>query len=157
MTPHELLDLRDTFMLERMPTVTAMPGALKAVASLASLPQAVATSAKRIYFEPKTRNHSELFRAFRAVVCGDDMEVGGKSKPDPAIFLAAAAALNAPPEECIAFEDSIAGIISAKRAGMFVVAIPDHRLDLDAVALANPDVTLTSLEDFDPSCIEIAR
>lgn len=154
-TPHDLLELRDKFMLERMPFVGPMPGAQSAVASLTALPQAVATSAKRIYFEPKTRNHSKLFASFSAVVCGDDASVGGKSKPDPAIFLAAAAALGVPPEECLAFEDSLAGIQSAKAAGMFVVAVPDPRLDPAAVAATAPDVTLESLEAFDPACVGV--
>lgn len=155
-TPHDLLELRDTFMLERMPSVPAMPGAAAAVASLRGLPQAVATSAKREYFEPKTRNHAALFGEFRAVVCGDDAAVGGKSKPDPAIFLAAAEALGVPARECLAFEDSIAGITSAKRAGMFVVAVPDHRLDPAAVAAAGPDLTLRSLEEFTLASVGIA-
>lgn len=156
MTPHELLELRDTFMLERMPFVPAMPGAEAAVSALRILPQAVATSAKREYFEPKTQNHAALFREFRAVVCGDDASVGGKSKPDPAIFIAAAAALGVPADECLAFEDSIAGIQSAKRAGMFVVAVPDHRLDPAAVAAACPDLTLRSLEEFSLSSVRMA-
>ena len=154
-TPHGLLELRDKFMLERMPLVPPMPGALSAVASLQSLPQAVATSAKREYFEPKTRNHSELFKAFRVVVCGDDDAVAGKSKPDPAIFLAAAAALGVPPHECLAFEDSLAGIQSAKRAGMLVVAVPDGRLDPAAVAEAGPHFTLASLTEFDPTKVGV--
>jgi pseudouridine 5'-phosphatase len=150
LTPDAFLELRDTFMLERMPHVDAMPGAASAVASLAAaLPMAVATSAKREYFEPKTRKHAALFSSMKAVICGDDPAVGGKSKPDPSIFLAAAAALGVAPSACVAVEDSIAGIMSAKSAGMFVVAVPDPRLDAAAVAAAAPDVTLRSLEDFE--------
>ena len=47
-TPDEFLELRDTFMLERMPFVGPMPGAAAAVQSLrGTFPMAVATSAKR--------------------------------------------------------------------------------------------------------------
>jgi pseudouridine 5'-phosphatase len=155
MSPESFLELRDSFMLEHMPRVEAMPGAVNAVASLkgSHLKHAVATSAKRAYFEPKTTKHRALFDGMGAVVCGDDPSVGGKSKPDPAIFLAAAAALGVPPEACVAVEDSIAGIMSAKNAGMFVIAVPDPRLDPAAVAACFPDVTLPSLEEFDPSLI----
>ncbi|HMP31157.1 MAG TPA: beta-phosphoglucomutase [Saprospiraceae bacterium] len=41
-----------------------------------------------------------------------------KSKPDPEIFLIASSGLNLNPEECIVFEDSIAGLEAAK-AGAF--------------------------------------
>ena len=46
-----------------------------------------------------------------------------KPKPDPQIFLKAAEELNMPPEKCVVFEDSLAGIKAANSAGMKVVAI----------------------------------
>jgi beta-phosphoglucomutase len=46
-----------------------------------------------------------------------------KPKPDPQIFLKAAEKLNMPPEKCVVFEDSLAGIKAANNAGMKVVAI----------------------------------
>jgi len=46
-----------------------------------------------------------------------------KPKPDPQIFLKAAELLNIPPERCVVFEDSIAGIAAGNAAGMKVVGI----------------------------------
>lgn len=46
-----------------------------------------------------------------------------KPKPDPQIFLKAAELLNVPPERCVVFEDSLAGIAAANAAGMKVVGI----------------------------------
>ena len=46
-----------------------------------------------------------------------------KPKPDPQVYLKAAKVLNIPPEKCIVFEDSIAGIKSGNSAGMKVVGI----------------------------------
>ena len=46
-----------------------------------------------------------------------------KPKPHPQIFLKAAELLNIPPERCVVFEDSLAGIKAANAAGMKVVAI----------------------------------
>ncbi len=46
-----------------------------------------------------------------------------KGKPDPEIYLKTAQKLNFPPEKCIVMEDSLAGIESAQRAGMKVVAV----------------------------------
>lgn len=46
-----------------------------------------------------------------------------KGKPDPEIYLLAAEKLNVPPSNCIAFEDALAGIESARSAGFKVIAI----------------------------------
>lgn len=46
-----------------------------------------------------------------------------RPKPDPQVYLKAAHALNTPPEKCVVFEDSLAGIRSGINAGMKVVGI----------------------------------
>lgn len=69
-----------------------------------------------------------------------------RPKPAPDLFLAAAEALGASPSRCVALEDSMNGIRSAKDAGMFCVAVPNGltcRLDLSAA-----DVRYASLADF---------
>jgi beta-phosphoglucomutase len=57
---------------------------------------------------------------FDAVIDGSKV---AKSKPDPEVFLAGAAALGAKAERCVVFEDAAAGIEAAKRAGMYAVGI----------------------------------
>lgn len=59
---------------------------------------------------------------FDAVVGGDMIQNG---KPEPDIYLRAAAELGLPPESCAAFEDSPNGIKSAYSAGCHAVMIPD--------------------------------
>lgn len=59
---------------------------------------------------------------FNAVICGDMVTNG---KPEPDIYITAAAELNLSPEECAAFEDSPNGIKSAYSAGCNVIMIPD--------------------------------
>ena len=59
-------------------------------------------------------------RYFSAIVAGDQVT---KCKPDPEIYLTAAAKLGLEPKECIVFEDAEAGIEAGKRAGMVVVAL----------------------------------
>lgn len=49
-----------------------------------------------------------------------------KGKPEPDIYLYGAAALNLRPGECLALEDSPAGILSAYRAGCLPILIPDQ-------------------------------
>ncbi len=46
-----------------------------------------------------------------------------KGKPDPEIYLLAAAKLGVPPEKCLVFEDSAFGIEAGKRAGMMVAGV----------------------------------
>ena len=57
-----------------------------------------------------------------------------KPKPDPQVYLKAAHALNMPPEKCVVFEDSLAGIQSGINAGMKVVGITTShtRAELEA-------------------------
>ncbi|MBO1420098.1 HAD-IA family hydrolase, partial [Streptomyces sp. FH025] len=68
----------------------------------------------------------------------------GASKPDPEGFLKGAAGLGFAPADCVAFEDSGAGIAAARAAGMRVVGVspraaahhPDaHAADLGAVTV----------------------
>lgn len=51
-----------------------------------------------------------------AVVSADD--VGGRTKPQPDIYLEAAARLELPTGECLAIEDTAVGLLAAKRAGL---------------------------------------
>src|SRR5512136_468768 len=56
---------------------------------------------------------------FTAVVGPEDVQCG---KPHPEIFLKAAARLGVNPAQCLVFEDALAGIEAAGRAGMKTVA-----------------------------------
>jgi beta-phosphoglucomutase-like phosphatase (HAD superfamily) len=154
MTPHELIELRDKFLVDLMPSAGPLPGAMRAVECFkGKMPIALATSSMRSQLPLKQQNNQGLFDLFDAIICGDDDACKGKGKPDPAIFLHAASQIGIPAHECVAFEDSIAGVMSAKAAGCFVVGIPDSRLDMGDFLKAGPDVVLKSLEDFDPSCV----
>ncbi len=81
---------------------------------------------------------------FEVVCCRDD--VGDKPKPEPDVYLAAVAALGVPPNRSMALEDSPNGVLAAKRAGMWVTAVPNQMtrpLDFDQA-----DIKLTSLTDM---------
>jgi sugar-phosphatase len=67
------------------------------------------------------------------MVTADDIEHG---KPDPEPYLKGAHLLGYKPEECMVFEDSPAGIRSAKTAGMTVVGFPTT-YPLDALSEAD--------------------
>jgi beta-phosphoglucomutase-like phosphatase (HAD superfamily) len=76
-----------------------------------------------------------------AVVRGDE---GLPGKPEPDIFLAAAAKMEVPPAECIVFEDAPFGIEAARRAGMRAVAICSTH---SAQELAGPHV-IAQVRDY---------
>jgi HAD superfamily hydrolase (TIGR01509 family) len=62
------------------------------------------------------------FKAFDAVVAGDDV-VHGKPHAEP--YVKAATLLGVRPEDCVAFEDSITGLLSAEAAKTKAIGIPN--------------------------------
>ncbi|EIF33190.1 haloacid dehalogenase superfamily protein, subfamily IA, variant 3 with third motif having DD or ED [Burkholderia sp. Ch1-1] len=90
-------------------------------------------------------DHHSLFDVFGANVCGRDLPAG---KPDPAIFLLAAAELPAAPANCFVVEDSPAGIEAARAGGMTALGVA--RLD-DANSLweAGANLVVTTLDEVD--------
>jgi len=69
-----------------------------------------------------------------------------RGKPDPVCFLTAAQRLGVAPEDCVVFEDSAAGILSGKRAGMTVVALSRPESVKQDTSLA--DIVLEDLGDY---------
>lgn len=63
-----------------------------------------------------------LLEKFDRICSGHDVKRG---KPEPDIYLHAAACIGVPPENCLAIEDAPAGILSAHRAGCYPVLVPD--------------------------------
>ena len=59
---------------------------------------------------------------FAAIITGEMVKEG---KPSPEIYLTACSKLGISPEEAMALEDATSGILSASRAGMYTVLIPD--------------------------------
>ena len=64
-----------------------------------------------------------LYSAFDVIVCSDDV---AHKKPAPDLFLAALASLGLQPHEAVVLEDSANGIIAARAAGIFVLAVPNE-------------------------------
>jgi phosphoglycolate phosphatase/beta-phosphoglucomutase len=102
---------------------------------LANLHLALVSGAMRLEIET-VLERAQLRPQFPIIVAGDDIST---SKPDPAGYLKAIEQLNAAepgldlqPSECLAIEDSFAGIEAAKRAGIPVVGVanmfPQHML-----------------------------
>lgn len=129
--------------------VLVLPGARELLVALrnAGIPRAVGSSTPR-------RNLDALFSEtgldafFDGVVCGSDVING---KPDPEVFLKAAALLSLPPDRCIVVEDAFAGIEAARRGGMKVVGVATTN-PLDS--LGSCDLAVNSLEELTPRSLE---
>jgi HAD superfamily hydrolase (TIGR01509 family) len=84
-----------------------------------------------------------LLSYFNYIRCGDEV---ARKKPDPELYLAVLAALDVQAEQAIVLEDSPNGILAARRAGIFCVAVPNpltSQLPLD-----HADLRLSSLADM---------
>lgn len=69
-------------------------------------------------------------------------------KPHPAVYISTADKFGFHPSHCLAFEDSLNGVIAAKAARMKVVAVPDKKhFHMDGYGIA--DMKLSSLKEFD--------
>lgn len=82
---------------------------------------AVASSTSKRGVERNLKDAGVL-EYFDALVCGDMVT---NSKPAPEIYLKACEALGVEPSEALALEDSRNGLLSAHRAGMKVIMVPD--------------------------------
>jgi HAD superfamily hydrolase (TIGR01509 family) len=132
---------------ERLPL---LPGARETVERLAARwPLAVASSSNRPLIE-LVLELAGIADRFRAVVSSEEVPRG---KPAPDVYLEAARRLGAEPTRCAAIEDSENGLVSARAAGMRVVAIPNRAFPPGDEALAAADIVLHSLAELTPEAI----
>jgi HAD superfamily hydrolase (TIGR01509 family) len=132
-------------MLERYEMdLPVVPGAVEAVRRLAreGYRLAVASSSPMRLIRA-VLSIGGLDDRFEVVLSAEDEERG---KPDPAVYLSAARELGIPPERCLAVEDSINGVRSAKDAGMVCVAVPVSGV---TDGFEGADLVLGSIEEFD--------
>jgi mannitol-1-/sugar-/sorbitol-6-/2-deoxyglucose-6-phosphatase len=75
-----------------------------------------------------------------------------RGKPAPDVYLTAARRLEVAPVSCLAVEDSLNGLASARAAGMTCVAVPDPLLAADP-RYRDADLVLRSLTDLDDAAL----
>ena len=133
---------------ERIPF---LPGAIEAVnLAVQHFPTALASGShpsliKAVIQDPRMQDK------FRVIVAADEV---GAGKPAPDVYLEAARRLGIKPEQCVCLEDSGNGILSGKRAGMKVIAVPDPQSPPKEDILAQADLVLDSLTGFSLSILE---
>jgi beta-phosphoglucomutase len=110
---------------ELIPEIPVFPGAPELVRALAAeVPLAIASGARTEEVDATLRGVG-LREAFQTIVGAEDVP---RTKPDPAPYQEALRRLNGStsglaPAECLALEDTMAGIASALAAGMTVVGV----------------------------------
>ena len=126
-------------------------GAAEAIERLAARwPLGVASSSNRPIID-LVLELSGLAKFFSVTVSSEEVPRG---KPAPDVYLEAAKRLGVDPAACAAIEDSHNGILSAKAAGMRVIAIPNRRYPPAEDALAAADAVLASIHELTPMTIE---
>jgi beta-phosphoglucomutase len=122
----------------------AMDGVVETVRALQThgLQLAIASSAVRASIE-KVLTQIGLRDAFPLIVDGSEVVHG---KPDPEVYLVTATRLGVAPDACVVFEDSHVGVVAAKHAGMFCIAVRNADA-LEVQDLSMADVVVERISD----------
>ena len=96
--------------------------------------------------------HSHLHRLrlldyFDHTSCSDDVM---EAKPDPALYLLGLDKMGSSPDKILVLEDSPNGVLAAKRAGLYCIAVP-NKITIQLPFFENggrPDRVLDSLREF---------
>lgn len=122
----------------------ALPGVreILTAARQLGLRTAIASSSNRDWID-KHLNRLGLLSSFELIRSRDDV---ARIKPEPDLFLAALDSLGIAAEDAVVLEDSPNGILAARRAGIFTIAVPGPLTS--NLNLNDPDLRLDSLADF---------
>jgi beta-phosphoglucomutase-like phosphatase (HAD superfamily) len=106
--------------------------------------QAVASAAPRANIDAVLEALSSA-HILQAIVSAEDVHRG---KPDPEVYLTAAARVGVAPKRCIVVEDAVAGVEGARRAGMKSIGVRRDGKELPA------DIVVQSLDLLEPDAFE---
>ena len=107
---------------ERKMSYPFVPGVENYIKSLKSngIRTAVVTSSNLLKMENVYRCHPGFREMFDMILTSEDFS---ESKPSPYCYLKAMRLFGAGPEDCVVFEDSLAGLQAARASGAFVTAL----------------------------------
>lgn len=102
-------------------SVSVLPGARDLLEGLRTIgiPCAIGSSTDRLNIET-CLNLTSLHEFFAAIISADDVIHG---KPNPEVFLKAAAAIDRKPARCVVFEDAYAGLEAAHAGGFKSIGV----------------------------------
>jgi HAD superfamily hydrolase (TIGR01509 family) len=104
---------------------------------------AIGSSSPHSWVDPHVKRLG-IYHQFDDVICADDVEPG-RTKPNPDIFLKALERLKVGQDEAVVLEDSPNGVLASRRAGIFVVAVPNPLTQKMGVS---GDLTVPSLAEL---------
>lgn len=113
-------DLAELFYKEQVKTKESARHLLDRIKSLGK-PIGIATSNSRELTIMALMNN-DIYHYFDTIVSSSEVASG---KPSPDVFLKAAENMKVDPSRCLVFEDTHAGVMGAKAAGMTVFAVYD--------------------------------
>jgi beta-phosphoglucomutase len=130
-TKEEYAALKNKWYLDyinRMMPDEILPGSLEFISELknAGIKIALGSASKNT---PLILERLGIGKLFDAIADGN---VVRKAKPDPEVFITAAKMLGVQPEDCVVFEDAVAGVEAALNAGMCCVGIGSEKILKDA-------------------------
>jgi beta-phosphoglucomutase len=142
----ELMEVKNQWYLELVQTLgpkDALPGAIEFLQSAFDdgILIALGSASKNA---PMILDKLGLTSLFSAIIDGNNVVNG---KPHPEVFLKGAESLGLAPEECIVFEDSIAGVQAAKSGGM-------HCVGIGSPEVLHADVHFEALGDTNPKALQ---
>jgi beta-phosphoglucomutase len=133
--------------ISRMTPAELLPGSVEFIYELrnSNILVALGSASKNT---PMILKQVGILDMFDAVIDGN---VVSKAKPDPEVFLRAAQILSVEPAKCMVFEDAIAGVQAALKAGMICVGVgsPEILTQAHFVIPGLKEMTLEKLENYE--------
>jgi HAD superfamily hydrolase (TIGR01509 family) len=122
-----------------------LPGVLEMIeqAKKAGVQVAIGSSSPHSWVDTHAKRLN-IFHYFDVITCRDDV-APGRTKPNPDIYLKSLERLQVQKNEAVVFEDSINGVEASRRAGIFVVAVPNQ---LTAEMGVAGDLTVSSIAEL---------
>jgi HAD superfamily hydrolase (TIGR01509 family) len=140
----ELRSIKHSIYDKLIENVEPRPGAIRLVNELSEIVQIAVVSHS---FRKDVSNVLKLiglYDVFRdRIVAKEDVS---NFKPHPNPYLQGAHRMKVEPRKCIAIEDAPNGVISAKGAGMYCIAVPNEFTQ--SLDFSNADVVVGSLEEI---------
>jgi beta-phosphoglucomutase len=133
--------------ITKMTPAEILPGCVDFIRELreAGIRIAIGSASKNTPLILETVGIADLFDA---VADGNNIR---KAKPDPEVFLKAAELVGAEPARCVVFEDAVAGVQAALKAGMLCVGIgsPEILKEANYVVSGLQEMSLAKLKEIE--------
>jgi HAD superfamily hydrolase (TIGR01509 family) len=143
-TIDRLMEKKEKIQAELASRIELLDGAIELLDSLRlKLKLALATMSNRNVIG-RLLKLKGLEDYFDFIITVDEVS---KPKPDPEVFLKCALNLGCQPEKCVVVEDSVFGVVAAKKAKMRCIAVPTGAYSKAELEKEQPDLIVDSLKE----------